>query len=265
VVKIVVAVKQVVTVDGGLALSEDGAGVTIDYGEANLELNEWDAYSLEAALQVPSSAGTSDHEVVVVTVGDEQTNQALLTCLAMGADRAVRVWDPSLRDVDTLAVARVLARSVARERPDLVLCGAQSADMANGATGVALAGFLDLSHVAIVRSLRCDPTAAIVERELEGGSIEVLRVALPALITVQTGINRPRHPTLRQIKQAPHKPLRVVGLDELELSLETVARAAGSQTVRLSLPDPGRSVMLEGSAAMVARRVIELVQERGGE
>ena len=213
--KIVVAVKQVASLDEEFELSPDTGGV--DPGYLEWELNEWDNFSLEAALDIREQSPDDTNEVVVVTVGDEQAEDALLSGLAMGADRAVRAWDEALEGADLLAVARVLAAVVQRESPDLVLCGVQSSDAVNGATGVALAGYLDLPHVAVVKGLEYDPAAATatVERELEGGLIEVLRLGTPALLTIQTGINEPRYATLRAIKQARAKPLEVIGPDEL--------------------------------------------------
>src|SRR6201998_2475005 len=118
--KIVVPIKQVATLDDEFELLDDGSGVDPDFVE--LDLNEWDAFSLEAALQLREQTG-EDGEVVVVTVGDEEAEEALLGCLARGADRAVRVWDESLQDAEVLTVARALAAAVGRGAPDLVLCG----------------------------------------------------------------------------------------------------------------------------------------------
>ncbi len=129
-------------------------------------------------MRIREGVGGEGDEVVVVTVGDEEAREGLLRCLAKGADRAVRVWDPVLEGADVLAVARVLAAAVGRESPDLVLCGVQSSDAVNGASGVAVAGLLGIAHVAVVRRIDYDAAAAaaIVERELEGGVVEVVRV-----------------------------------------------------------------------------------------
>ena len=215
--KIVVPIKQVAALDDEFELLEDGSGVDPDFLE--LDLNEWDAFSLEAALQLREETG--DGEVVVVTVGDDEAEEALLGCLARGADRAVRVWDDALEGADVLAVARVLAAAVQRESPDLVLCGVQSSDAVNGATGIALAGYLELPHVAVVKQLDYDAAGSVatVKRELEGGLVEVLRVRAPALLTIQTGINEPRYANLRAIKQAREKPLEVTTPDELGVGL----------------------------------------------
>ena len=261
--KIVVAVKQVASLDEEFELPRVGGAVDPEFLE--WELNEWDNFSLEAALEIRERSANGEDEVVVITVGDEQAEDGLLSALAMGADRAVRAWDEALEGADLLSIARVLAAIVRRENPDLVLCGVQSSDAVNGATGIALAGYLDLPHVAVVKGLDYDPAAgtATVERELEGGLIEVLRVPAPALLTIQTGINEPRYATLRAIKQARQKPLRVIGLDELGLDPAAVTSAAGSRLLKLATPDRGLGAqMLDGTPAELAARIAQIVEER---
>ncbi len=260
--KIVVPVKQVAALDDEFELLDNGSGVDPEFVE--LDLNEWDAFSLEAALQLRELAG-GDGEVVVVTVGDEQAEEALLGCLARGADRAARIWDESLQDADALGVARVLAAAVERESPDLVLCGVQSSDAVNGATGVAIAGYLGLPHVAVVKQLDYDSaeSTATVKRELEGGLVEVLRVHTPALLTIQTGINEPRYANLRAIKQAREKPIEVTTPERLGLDAGAMAAAAGSRRRTLRPPDRGEGAeMLAGSASEVAARIVAIVRER---
>ena len=192
-------------------------------------------------MELREAAG--DGEVVAVTLGDEESEEALLSCLAKGADRAVRVADDGVATDDPLTVARVLAAAVARESADLVLCGVQSSDAVDGATGVALAGYLDLPHVAVVKGLEHEAGASgvVVERELEGGLVERLRVGLPALLTIQTGIDQPRYANLRAIKQAREKPLDVVEASELGVDADALAAAAGSRRRALSHPDRGGS------------------------
>lgn len=254
--KILVAVKQVASLREDFELSDPQA-VRADALE--LQLNEWDAFALEAAVQLVEAS--AEGEVVAVTVAGEQGEEVLLECLAAGADRAARVWDPALESADPLAVAAVLAAFGARERPDLVLCGAQSSDAANAATGVALAGRLDLAHVAVVTAIARDGQRLTVTRELEGGVSEVLRLSLPALLTVQTGINAPRRPTLRQRKQAREKPIEALTLADVDLSSEEVRRAHGAHTARLVAPprDDGAE-LLEGEPAEVASRIADIIR-----
>ena len=262
--KIVVCVKQVAALDDEFELREDGLGVDPDFLER--DLNEWDSFSLEAALQLREQAGGDGHEVVAVTVGDEEADEALLGCLARGADRAVRVWDEEvLARGDVLVTARALAAAVSREQPDLVLCGVQSSDAVNGATGTAVAGLLGLARVAVVKQLEFDAAAGTVTvaRELESGLVERLRIALPALLTIQTGINEPGYATLRAIKQARDKPLEVVAPGDLGLEAGDLEQIAGTQLQALAPPERGAGAeMLEGSPAELANRILELVKER---
>jgi len=258
-VKIVVAVKAVAALDEDVELVDGDTAVDPDGLE--WDLNEWDAFSLEEALKLRDAAG--DGEVVAVTVGDDEAQDSLLACLAKGADRGVRVWDDALAGADPLAVARVVAAAIEREKPDLVLCGVQSSDAVNGATGVAIAAHLGLAHVAVVKELQHDAGVATVQRELEGGLVEVLRVQLPALLTIQTGINEPRYATLRAIKQARDKPLDELDLADLELDEATVNAAAGARVRRLRHPEKGEGAqMLDGSPAEVAARIADIVKER---
>jgi electron transfer flavoprotein beta subunit len=260
-VKIVVTVKQVAVLDEEFELLEDRPGVDPDAIE--WDLNEWDNFSVEEALELREAAG--EGEVVVISVGGEEAEEGLRACLAKGADRAARIWDGALEGADPLAVARVLAAAVERESPDLVLCGVQSSDGVHSATGVALAEHLGLPRVAVVKALDYDAEAgaATVERELEGGLVELLRVRLPALLTIQTGINEPRYATLRAIKQAKEKPLDVVGLGELGLDSGVVDAAAGSRVRQVAHPDTGEGAeMLDGSPSELAARIAEIVKDR---
>ena len=246
--KVVVPVKQVAVVDEDFELADDGTAVDPDFLEWSL--NEWDEFSVEAALQLAGDDG----EVVVVTVGDDEATEGLLTCLAKGAGRGIRVWEQSLTSADALAVARVLAAVVERESPDLVLCGVQSSDAVNSATGIGLAGFLDLPHVAVARAISGGEGALTVERELEGGLVEVVRIGLPALLTVQTGINEPRYANLRAIKQAEQHEIAVTAAETGE---------AAYRVRRMFTPPRGAGAeLIEGNAAQVAQRIAELLRER---
>jgi electron transfer flavoprotein beta subunit len=268
-VKLLVPVKQVARL--GPDAFPDAAG-RLAPADLEWQLNEWDAFSVEAALQVveADATGTGDGaakadgagEVVVVSVGDEHAEAGLRSYLAMGADRAVRIWDPALQDADALEVAAVLAALAKREQPELILCGAQSSDAANAATGIALAGLLELAHVAVVGAIAREGERLTVQRELDGGAVEVLELSLPALLTVQTGANAPRHATLRAIKLAREKPLESLGLDELGLDAGTLSAAAGSRIVRLVVPErDAHASMIEGSAEEIAARIAAIVSE----
>jgi len=137
--KILVAVKQVAFLDDEFEMRDDGRDVDADFFEK--DLNEFDHFSVEEAMLIKEAAGDAA-EVVIAIIGDEDADDALRTALAKGADRGIRVWDDALADADGVAVARVLARVVEREKPDMVFTGAQSADFGSAVTGMALAGIL---------------------------------------------------------------------------------------------------------------------------
>jgi electron transfer flavoprotein beta subunit len=276
--KILVPVKQVARLrDDSVARAADSAdtresAVTLTPDALEWSANEWDAFSLEAALVLRDAAahdGAGGAEVIAVTVGDERSEPALRAALAMGAERAIRVWDEQL-DLphvggDPLSVARLLAAVAKAESPQLILCGAQSADMANAATGVALAGLLDFAHVAVVSAIERDGERLAVQRELEGGAVELLRISTPALLTVQTAVNAPRRPNLRAIKQARAAAVTVLGLDELRLDADELRTAAGARTASLYARAAGRgATMLEGSPAQLAASIATIVGEAIG-
>jgi electron transfer flavoprotein beta subunit len=244
--KIVVAVKQVATLDEDFELD----GTAVDEDALEWDLNEWDTFAMEAALELRDAA--CEGEVVAVTVGNDEAREGLLTVLAMGADRAVHLRTDEV--LDPLAIARLLAPVVREESPDLVLCGVQSSDAVNGATGVALAGLLQLPRVAVVKKIEVADGAATVERELEGGLMERQRVPLPALLTVQTGINEPRYATLRGIRQASAKPMDVREVDTIE---------PGARVVSLAPPAKGAGAdMLDGPADAIAERIATIIKSK---
>jgi electron transfer flavoprotein beta subunit len=248
-VKIVVAVKQIAVLGDEVEYTDDERDVDPDY--LDYALNEWDTYATEEALRLCEAGG--DGEVVVVSVGPEDAEEAMRRCLAMGADRGIRV--DSDDQLDPIQVARALADVVRAESPDLVFTGVQSADAVQAATGTALAELLDLPRVAVVTKIELGDGKATVNRELEGGVLDVVEVDTPALFTIQTGINEPRYATLRAIKQAEEKEIDVRqpgGLGEPAYRVK-----------KMFVPPKGEGAeMLNGSAADVAQKIKEIVEER---
>jgi electron transfer flavoprotein beta subunit len=229
--------------------TEDERDVDPDY--LDFALNEWDTYATEEALRLVEAAGSG--EVVVVSVGDEDVEEAVRRCLAMGADRGVRVELDG--QVDPVQVARALAEVIAGESPDLVFAGVQSSDSVQAATGGALAGLLGLPSVAVVTKIELGGGKATVHRELEGGLVDVVEVDTPAVLTIQTGINEPRYATLRAIKQAEEKEITVREPGDLGEPAYRVRK--------MFVPPKGEGAeMLGGGAAEVAQRIKEIVQDR---
>jgi electron transfer flavoprotein beta subunit len=250
-VKVIVCVKLVRVLGDEVEFTSDGLDVDPDYLEA--ALNEWDACALEEALLIKERAGGA--EVVAVTAGDKRSEEALRRCLAMGADRAIRV-DGNVRD--PLSTARALAAAVRPESADLVLCGVQSSDSVQGSTGTALSELLGLPRVAVVKKLDWSGSGpATVHRELEGGLIDVVEVDTPAVLTIQTGINQPRYATLRAIKLAEQQEIATIAGDG-------AGGAEPAYRVRrmFSPPKGAGAKMLDGAPDEIASQIAGIIKER---
>jgi electron transfer flavoprotein beta subunit len=246
--KVVVCVKQVAALGDEVEFTDDELDVDPDF--LDYALNEWDTYATEEALRLTEASGG---EVVVVSVGPEDVEDCMRRCLAMGADRGIRV--ESDEKLDPIQVARALADVVQGESPDLVFTGVQSADAVQAATGSALAELLDLPRVAVVTKIELGEGKATVNRELEGGLVDVVEVDTPALLTIQTGINEPRYATLRAIKQAEEKEIEVRQPGDLGKPAYRVRK--------MFVPPKGEGAeMLNGSAADVAQRIKEIVEDK---
>ena len=259
--KILVTVKEVAEVDDEFRIS----GLDVDDASLEYDLNEWDDYAVEEAVQI--SEANDDVEGVTVTIGPERAEETVRMALAKGADRAVRVWDDALEGAQFLDVntkAELLAAVAEEEEPDLVLSGVQAGDDANGATGVALADRLGFEWAAVVNSLDLDPDAGVasVRRELEGGVEELTDVELPAVLTIQTGINEPRYASLRGIRQAQRKPLEVHSLEAVGLDASVVE----SPVERTDMYEPeseGDATYWEGNAEDTAGELADFLRDEG--
>jgi electron transfer flavoprotein beta subunit len=247
--KVLVCVKQVAVLGDEVEFTEDERDVDPDY--LDFALNEWDTYATEEALRMVEAAGSG--EVVIVSVGDEDVETCMRRCLAMGAERGIRVETEGR--LDPIQVARALAEVVQAESPDLVLTGVQSSDSVQAATGGALAELLGLPSAAVLTKIELGDGKATVHRELEGGLVDVVEVDTPALFTIQTGINECRYATLRAIKQAEEKEIEVRQPGELGEPAYRVRR--------MFVPPKGEGAeMLDGGATEVAQRIREIVQEK---
>ena len=261
--KILVAVKQVASLDEDFEIRGDGRDVDPDF--LVRDLNEWDDYSLEEAVKIKEAGG--EVEVVAVTIGDDDADEVLRKCLAKGADRALRLWDDAMEGSDPIAVGRALAAVVRKEQPDLVFAGVQSSDHAYAATGMALAGFLGWPHAAVVNQLTYAPgtTLAPVRRELEGGLLQAMEIVCPAVLSIQLGINTPRYASLRSIKQAAAKPIEVLGLADVGLAGSEVGEAGSRSRVRrMYIPEKGRAQMIEGTVSEQAAKLAAIIKEVTG-
>jgi electron transfer flavoprotein beta subunit len=207
-VKIAVAIKQVPLRDSPLRVN--AAGTWIDEDNLSFEINEPDAYALEEALQLREKHGG---EVIVISAGPARVSQTIREALAKGADRGIHIEQSNLAALDTLGVAHLLATALRAESPDLILTGLQSDDLGYGQTGVVLAELLGLPSSTIIMQVEIQPGKVRVKRELEDGWFQHIEMPLPAVLTIQSGLNKLRYATLMGIKKAKTKEIKVITLD----------------------------------------------------
>jgi electron transfer flavoprotein beta subunit len=201
--KIAVCVKQVPTRDWQPRLNESRTWIREQ--DASYEMNEPDAYALEESLRLKEKhAG----EVVVCSAGPARVSQVIREALARGADRAIHVEGDGLASADAFVIAEALASAMNDEKFDLILTGLQSDDQGFAQTGVILAERLALPHATIIMEVQADKGALRVKRELEGGWFQWVTMSLPAVLTVQSGINQLRYATLKGIMGAKKKEIR---------------------------------------------------------
>jgi len=215
------------------------------------EVNEPDAYALEEALRQKEKHGG---EVVVITSGPARAQQVLREGLAKGADRAIHLEDNAFVGFDALNTARAFAAAIKDEKFDLVFTGLQSDDYGYAQTGVILAELLGWPHATIIMQIEKNDGGIRVKRELEAGYFQFVDMPLPAVLTIQSGINKLRYATLIGIKQAKNKPLRKVTLAEVQPSLGDNLQ----KVERLYIPQKTKKTeTLEGPAGEIAKKLVD--------
>src|SRR6188472_4078956 len=247
--KIVVCIKQVVTREWQVRVND--AKTWVRDQDASWELNEPDAYALEEALRLKEKNGG---EVVVVSAGPARVTQVLREALARGADRAIHVEGDHFATADGFTAAEALAAALAGEKVDLVLTGLQSDDQGFAQVGVVLAEKLGVAHSTIIMEVQIDGTTLRVKRELEGGWFQWIAMPLPAVITIQSGINQLRYATLKGIMAAKKKEIRAVPGVAPGTALQRV--------VRVYLPDKAKKTqMIDGAAAAAAATLVARLRD----
>jgi electron transfer flavoprotein beta subunit len=246
--KIVVAIKQVPVRDSQLRI--DAAQQWIQEDDLSFEINEPDAYALEEALRLKEKHGG---EVIALCAGPARAAQTIREALAKGADRAIHIEDENLKQLDTLGLAHLLAGAVKTEKPDLILTGLQSDDLGYGQTGVVLAELLGIPHSTIIMQVEAKDASIRVKRELENGWFQHIEMPLPAVLTIQSGINKLRYATLMGIKKAKTKEIRRVTIGELG-----AAPTATAVLERVYIPQKSKQTQIfEGDAKKVAAQLVE--------
>ena len=247
--KIAVCIKQVPTREWQPRINE--AGTWIREQDASHELNEPDAYALEEALRLREK---HSGEVVVCAAGPARVQQVIREALARGADRAIHVEDDALGSADASITSMALASAMTDERFDLVLTGLQSDDQGHAQVGVMLAERLQIPHSTIIMEVQAVDGALRVKRELEGGWFQWIAMPLPALLTIQSGINQLRYATLKGIMAAKKKEIRKAPMPG--------GLAASQQIVALALPTRSKQTeMIAGAPPAAAKELVRRLRE----
>ena len=242
--KIAVCIKQVVTREWQLRVNDQKTWIRD--ADASFELNEPDAYALEEALRLKEKHGG---EVVVCCAGPARATQVIREALARGADRAIHVESDALAAADAATIGDALAAAVRDEQFDLVLTGLQSDDQGFGQVGVVLAERLGMPHATIIMDVQVQDGGLRVKRELEGGWFQWVALSMPALLTIQSGINQLRYATLKGIMAAKKKEIRKAAPPPAVEPLQ--------QILSLYVPEKAKQTqLLTGSAADAARQLV---------
>ncbi len=257
--KVMVCLKQVPHQDARLDVNADGTWIKED--SIKFEINSYDTYAVEEALRLKDAG---DAEVVVVSIGPDRVTQALRTALGMGADRAIHVNDPAAIEADALGTAKILAAIAKEEGVDVVFAGLMSDDGNASSVPPMLAQLLDMPSATSVLGTDASNGSIKVERELEGGALEVVELPKPCLLALQTGANQVRYASLKGIMQAKKKPVDVKTLADLGLADSVGSGHNKTKYEKIYVPPKGDSAeLLEGSTDEVVGQLVTKIKELG--
>ena len=248
--KIAILLKQVPVKDATLKVNGDG--LWIDEDNVTFEINESDHYGLEEALRLKEK---HDGEVVVVTMGPERVKESIKQALAKGADRAIHINSSGYSNPDPIAHAKLLCAAIKDENFDLILSGLQSDDLGYGQTGVLVAEMLGMAHATLVMETDVQDGKIKVKRELEGGWFQSVELPLPAVLTIQSGLNQIRYATIKGIMAAKRKEIKEIAISDLGVS---DADASGIQMHKIYVPVKTKeTVVLEGDTADIVSKLVD--------
>jgi electron transfer flavoprotein beta subunit len=245
-VNIIVCIKQVPAKDAPLSI----AGNWIRESDIGFEMNEPDSYALEEALRLKEKHGG---EVIALSMGPERVKQTIKEALAKGADRGIHIADDNFAQLDPLGSAKSIAAAIKQQKHDLVLTGLQSDDKGFGQTGVLLASVLDVPHATIIMAIEVDGQKMKLKRELESGWFQHIECPLPAVLSIQSGINKVRYATLKGIMAAKKKDITTIARESLGVSAELTQKVE-----KIYVPTKTKKTeFLTGTPKEVASKLVE--------
>ena len=210
--KIAVLVKQVIGSESTLEISQDHKW--INESNATFVMNPPDNYAIEEAILIKEKLGLG--EVVIVSMGPTRVQKVIREGLSKGADRGIHIETEDLKDIDPLYISKVFAETLRDEYFDLILSGLQSDDNGMGQTGVLLGELLNMSTATLAIETDIDQDKIKVKRELESGWFQWVELDSPSSISIQSGINQPRYPSLKGIMGAKKKEIKVIPASQIE-------------------------------------------------
>jgi electron transfer flavoprotein beta subunit len=253
--KIVVLVKQVPDTATQVKVSQNPKA--IETAGITWIVSPYDEFAVEEALRIKEKRGQVD--VVAVSLGPDRVKEALRSCLAMGADRAIHLNDPAWAEADTLTAARALAAAIKQEAPDLVLTGRQAIDDDMGAVPAQIAEVLGWpsAYWIMEEAIAEDGKSIRIGRQVEGG-LEIFEIPLPAVLSAQKGLNEPRYPTLKGIMGAKKKEIKDVKASDLGVA----ADAPQLSVVNLeALPPRAAGRVIPGDVATAVKELVRSLRE----
>jgi electron transfer flavoprotein beta subunit len=263
--KVGVCIKRVPGSDSRIQIGDAASGPVLN--DVSWEVNPYDSFAIEAALQLQEAGIASD--VVVFTVCGAEGDAKIRDALAMGkkgksgASKAVRLDDPAFAGSDALGIARILAAAMKKEGIDVVLAGKQAIDGDSSQVPAMMAEVLGWPSVCEVTDLEVAPGSVKAWRQAGGGKREVVELPTPCVITVDKGLNTPRYPTLPGIMMAKRKPIEVLDSAAIGLDAGTVGQSASKVSLSDWSPPPARPAgrILEGEVPEVVAELITLLRD----
>lgn len=253
--KIVVLIKQTPDTEAKVKISADGK--SLDQGETKFIINPYDEFAIEEALKLKEKLGTG--EVVIASMGPESSKELLIKGLAMGGDRGLLINNAGFENTDSLTISKTLAAMIKAENANIVFCGKQAIDDDNMHVQTMTAEYLGWPHVNVVSKFELNGTTARVEREVEGGQVEVYDVQLPAVFGAHKSLNTPRYASLPGIMKAKKKPLDVKKPSDFGIAASTAKAVISSYKYP---PEKPKGQLFQGEAVdVMVAKVVKLLRE----
>ena len=244
--KIAVLIKQVPGSESPLSIANNN--VWLDEEKVSYVMNESDSYALEEALILKEDSQNS--EIVVVSLGPERVKKIIREGLAKGADRGIHINMESDEISDPLSIAKVFVDALKSENFDLILSGLQSDDLGHGQTGIIIGELLNMSTGSLAVSTQLKENQISIKQELEAGFFQNVRMSLPASITIQSGLNTPRYPSLKGIMGAKKKEIKTLDINSVDQD---------SKISKLYLPSSSNEItMIDGSPDQIVEKLIKV-------